>query len=110
MTMLLTVSSGVALILLIVLSFFEPPLYVIFCVAVLISFLMVSDIKYPKLRGKMGAITVLVLFVPIAFPFIEHTGLVDGTFTDYALLVPLFTILVYLLGGPLFVRKNHRAK
>ncbi len=81
--------------------------------ALLISFLMASEIPYPKIRGKMAAASGFALFLAVT-PAIAGLLLVGDqplytAFSRTATSIALALSLVYVFGGPLYERHERTA-
>ena len=81
--------------------------------ALLVSFLMASEIPYPKIRGKMAAASGFALFLAVT-PAIAGLLLVDDqplytAFSRTATSIALALSLVYVFGGPLYERQERTA-
>lgn len=79
---------------------------------VLISFLMASEIPYPKIRGKMAAASgfalLLAILPAIAGLFIVGDQPLYTAFSRTATSIALALSLVYVFGGPLYERYERK--
>jgi len=93
---------------LITMSFFLPPVWIFIPAVLFISFLMLSEVKYPKIRGATAFAMVPAGLVAAIVPYLEYAGHVTATAANILLLIPVLTILGYLGGGPFHVKKRSR--
>lgn len=76
--------------------------------SLLVSFLMASEIPYPKIRGRMAAASGFALLLAV-LPAIAGLAIVDDqslytAFSRTASSIALALALVYVFGGPLYER------
>jgi len=88
-----------------------PPL--IIATTFLVSFLMVSEVRYPKMQDRMAIAAAAGLLLAI-LPFIAGLALVTDqllytAFSRTATSIALALTLVYVLGGPLYERNQRGA-
>lgn len=86
----------------------EP--YLVLSIAIIAAFLMISDIPYPKLRGKLsiiGGVAIILGLVSTAITMLFFN------YADFLVLVSqclafvgLFSISIYLVAGPFFARRD----
>ncbi|MCK5024718.1 MAG: CDP-diacylglycerol--serine O-phosphatidyltransferase [Thermoplasmata archaeon] len=89
---------------------YEP--YFIIGVIIALAFLMVSDVRYPKIRGKLAIVAGLNLILGI-IPMLVYRIVPDYEAPVVELLIIfLLLLIVYILGGPVYedyfrkLRKN----
>jgi len=76
--------------------------FIVLSLSILISFLMISKIKYPKLRGILGWIAALVIVIGIIALFYQ------SDYSIYALAFALFMASVYVVLGPYYEKPLER--
>ncbi len=91
----LPASAGTILI--IVLSFLQTELIYILPFIFLISIVMVSPLRFPKIGLKINACAAVLILVTLIFGSIYHS---------FAPLMLFFAIVVYAVLGPIYVRKK----
>ena len=87
---------------------YEP--YFIIMAIIVLAFLMVSDVRYPKIRGKLSIAAGLSIAIVI-FPLLGYMIVPDFDVPTVDLLfVFLVLIMVYVLGGPIYERNMKKAR
>ncbi len=85
---------------------YEP--YFIIGAIIALAFLMVSDMRYPKIRGKLSIAAGLSIGIGIV-PILAHKIIPDFDFPIVELLILFLVLLMaYVLGGPIY--ENHSRK
>ena len=72
----------------------------VLAIAILMSFLMISRLRYPMLRGSLGGAVAAVVLVGL----LSH--LWQNSLSDYILIVVLFLTTIYVVIGPLYIKKK----
>lgn len=89
----------------------EQP-YVVLTITIIISLLMLSDVKYPKIRGKFDVIAALGLIFMIipafAFLVVSARNLYTGI-ARFSTTLALVLISIYIIGGPIYVKWRKRS-
>lgn len=84
--------------------------YVTLPIALLASFLMVSRIEYPKVRGKVAVMLAIAIIIAVSFIAYQRSKALETAFYYFQIisLLGLSIILLYLIGGPVYhkIRKN----
>jgi len=78
------------------------PGFILVAVAVIMAVLMISDFRYPKVRGAYAIISGIVIFLVIVFNQLFGKGVIAEFLLDVALLLAL----AYVAGGPLVARRR----
>ena len=90
---------------------YEP--YFIIGTIIALAFLMVSDVRYPKIRGKLAIIAGLSLVLGI-LPMLAYNIVPEFEVPIVELLIGfLILLMAYVLGGPVYEnysRKSHKSK
>ncbi len=71
----------------------------VLAIAIFMSFLMMSRIRYPMLRGYLGGAVAVVVFIGILSLWWQ------GTYSEYILTTVLLLTMIYVVIGPLYVIK-----
>ena len=83
-------------------------IYYVLGIIIILAFLMVTDIRYPKIRGKLALIAGLCMLLGIIPLMAEIAGSLFLPMQELFLAF-LVLILLYVIGGP-FYEKHRRAK
>ena len=87
--------ASASTIILLIVSYLKIEYFYILPIIVIISFIMVSNIRFPKLNIKMDTIaTVLILL----------TLIMDKMYYSIAPILLLLAIISYAIGGPFYLR------
>lgn len=79
---------------------YEP--YFVIGAIVVLAFLMVSDVRYPKIRGKLSFVTGLSVGLGI-FPLLAYMIVPDFDHPSVEFsIIFLILLMVYVLGGPIY--------
>ena len=93
-------------------SIFEQP-YIVLTITIIISILMISDIRYPKIRGKFDVISALgliLMLIPAFLPlFVSARNLYTGI-ARFSTTLSLILISIYIIGGPIYVKWKKRSR
>ena len=88
---------------------YEP--YFIIGAIIVLAFLMVSDMRYPKIRGKLSVIAGLSIAIGV-LPMLAYKIVPDFDIPIVEfLIVFLILLMTYVLGGPIYEshsRKSHK--
>ena len=91
--------ASAATILIISCAFIEIDIGLIILLSVIISSVMVSSIPYPKPSAKLNGFTAIVIIASIA---------IGHQFNHIMIYVLLFCIVMYIIGGPLYLMKKSK--
>ncbi|MCK5309764.1 MAG: hypothetical protein KAJ64_03870, partial [Thermoplasmata archaeon] len=87
---------------------YEP--YFIIGTIIVLAFLMVSDIRYPKIRGKLALVAGLGMALGI-LPLMALVASSNSSLPMKEIIVIFFgLILVYVIGGPAYEKYRPRAR
>jgi len=81
-------------IILIIIAYFRVELRIILPIFLIISFLMVSNVKFPKSGLKINAIACVLIFLTIIF---------DKNYASFAPLILFSAIVLYTIAGPIYL-------
>jgi CDP-diacylglycerol--serine O-phosphatidyltransferase len=74
--------------------------FLVLAIAIVISFIMISRVQYPKLRGIFGVVAGLVIVTGIS------ALILDEDISQYILAVVLLLAIVYVVIGPLYALRS----
>ena len=89
----------------------EQP-YIVLPITIIISFLMISDVKYPKIRGKFDVICALGLILMLIPAFALIIVPARNLYTwvaRFSTMLSLILISIYIIGGPIYVKWKKRS-
>jgi CDP-diacylglycerol--serine O-phosphatidyltransferase len=86
--------ASAATIILLVLAYLKIPLLAILGSVIILSFLLVSSIPFPKTDTRMNGIATILIFGAIVF---------SDMFSSFFLYLLLFSIVLYSLAGSIFI-------
>ena len=86
-------------IIIIILAYFEIDLYILLLIIIIISFLMISQIHFPKPDNKINAIAGILIFL---------TLIMDKYYNGIAPLLLITAICIYVIFGPFYLLINKK--
>ena len=89
--------ASASTIFIIILSFLKIEFLYILPFVVLVSIVMVSPIRFPKIGLKINAFAAVIIIITLIF---------GGMYTNFAPLMLFTTLSVYAILGPIYVRKK----
>lgn len=93
-------------------SIHEQP-YIVLTATILMSILMISDVRYPKIRGKfdvLGAIGLILMLIPALSSLVINAHNLYTVVARFVTMLSLILISIYIVGGPIYVKWKKRSR
>jgi phosphatidylserine synthase len=87
--------ASASTIIILVVSFFKIEFFFVLLLMLIVSFFMISNIRFPKPGIKVNSVAAVLILISVA---------IGKTYYGFAPLLLLAAILVYSIGGPVYLK------